>query len=521
MNNKDVNKLYLPEDQRISIEKYNQSLNEVNKLAYKDIYLLSNDSLSRNAIRSGLLNKIHSNVNLQKDKSYKFIFFRKICNYYLRSCVSFFLWILQKVAFLLSGFKSKSLASNNKTLTLIDTFFVTSNLQKNNYKDKAYLKGLDDILERNKIKYSYLPVFYGVQNPFKYFSIFRGFKKNNIDYITDHELLTIKDIWKLLNFIVMYPFHVLYLAKGLNKQDMVTMAIKEELFSTLDQVTWRGYARYLTGRRISMKSEKINLISWCEYQTVNKNLYKGIREGNGEVKIFGCQFFVQFGCWVNINIPDSEIEFGITPDLILANGPGYLKKNTNIEHRIGISLRYKRLFESTVEVLKDESDLKPIVLLSYVAEESQSVLKLLSQSEYATERVYVKAHPALSLLSIKSLINSNWDFIDGDLYDCLENVNLVIVTASGTAVEAASMGKSVIIIGNLGAVTWNPMLNLGRGEIWDVAESAEELSTIKTSLMSYRITNPDKVYKLACDYKKLLFNDATDAEVLDMFELQK
>jgi hypothetical protein len=521
MNNKDANKLYLPDDQKISIDKYNQSLNEVNKLAYKDIYLLSNDTLSRNSIRSGLLNKIHSNANPPERKGYKSIFFMKICNYYLRSCISFFLWILQKVAFIISGYKSESLTNKTKTFTLIDTFFVTANLQKNHYRDKAYLKGLDDILERNNVKYSYLPVFYGTQNPFKYFSIFRGFKKNNIDYITDYELLTFKDIWSILNFIVQYPFHVLSLTKRLNKNDIITRSIKEELFHSLDQVTWRGYARYLTGRHIANKSDKVNLISWCEYQSINKNLYKGIREGNGEVKVFACQFFIKFGCWVNIDIPDSEIEFGITPDLILVNGSSYLKESTNIEHRIGISLRYKKLFESKVNILKNESNLKPMVLLSYVEEESRGILNLMSKSEYADESIYVKAHPALPLFTIKSMIRPNWNFIEGDLYDCFKDVNLVIVAASGTAVEAVAMGKTVIIIGSLGGIIWNPMLNLGKGEIWDVAETAHELSTIKSTLINYRLNNPENIHILACNYKEMLFNDATDTEVLDMFELQQ
>jgi len=515
----DITNIYLPENQKLSIDKYNKSITEVNELAYRNIFMLSNDTLSRNVFRGDLFNKIHSNVNIEKDNDYKPVIFKKLCSYYLRSTVSFSLWGLQKIAFLLSGYKSKSLGSNNKSVTLIDTFFVTENLQKNNYRDKAYFKGLDEILERNNVQYSYLPAFYGARNPFKFFSIFKGFKNNNIDYITDYEVLTIKDMWTIFKFIVTYPFHVLTLVRDLKREDMTTMAIKDELFNNLDQVTWRGYARYLTGCRISEKLDKVNLISWCEYQTIHKNLYKGIRQGSGKVKIFGCQFFVQFGCWVNINIPNSEVKFGITPDLILVNGPSYLKESTSIENRIGVSLRYKKIFESKVEVINDESSLKPIVLLSYFEEESKGVLNLMSQSEYANESIYVKAHPALSLVSIKSLIQPNWTLVDGDLYECLKDSNLVIVTASGSAVEAASMGKSVIIIGNSEGITTNPMLNLGKGVIWDIAESAEEISTIKTTLMSCRLSAPSKIRQLASDYKKLLFNDATDAEVLELFEL--
>ncbi|MFT5716051.1 MAG: hypothetical protein ACI9T7_000224 [Oleiphilaceae bacterium] len=516
----DTNKFYIPERQKYSIDKYTKSLNEINSFAYKNVYFLSNDVLSRNVSGSALLENIHSNIKPLEGKSRRALFFKRLISYYFRSSVSFLLWIGQKIAFILSGYKSKALTKKNKELTLIDTFFVASNLKKHDYRDKAYLKGLDDILERNNVDYSYLPVFYGENNPFKYLSIFKAFKKNNVDYITDYELLTIGDIGRIICFIITYPFHVLSLVKGLKKSDTITSAIKDELIFSLGQVTWRGYARYLTGRRIAKKVDSIKLISWCEYQTIHKNLYKGIRESEAKVKIFGCQFFIQFGSWVNINIPDNEIEFNITPDVILVNGPCYLKSNSNILYRIGISLRFKRLFESEVEILEDESNLKPIVLLSYIEAESQSILKLMSQSEYAHENIYVKAHPALSLASIKSLIQPNWTLVDGDLYDRLKDSNLVIVTASGSAVEAVSMGKSVIIIGNSDGITSNPMLNLGKGEIWDIVESAEDISAIKTVLMNFRFNNPSKIRQLASDYKKLLFNNATDAEVLDMFELQ-
>ena len=512
-------KIYVSPKLQKALNIYSRALDNINKFAYNDIYLLSNGVLSRNPYGSDLLKNIFINKLSQKISRVRV--FINIMYYYVKSFALFILWLIQKVFFNLSGYRQSKNSQPEKELILLDTFFVTKNIENNGFRDKAYLRGLDILFEDESIKFSYLPMFYGSKNPLDYRDLFRSLKKQQKiqqDYITDHEMLTMTDVFKIIKFIFCYPFHVMQLAKYIDNSLEVNLVIKNELLATLNQVTWPDYARYLLGRRVGKTAKKIKLISWCEYQTINKGLYKGIRETCDSVTIYGCQFFIQFGNWVNVKIPNSEIKYQVTPDIVLVNGTANIDETSLLDYKVGPSLRYKSIFQPVIESsLNHTYDV--LVLLSYLSSESERMLKLISKSEFTDRAVGVKLHPALNPSTVKRLMRPSWEIVGGDLYEQLKKTNIVIVTASGTAVEAATMGKSVIIISNNEGLTTNPMLNLGKGVIWDFADTAAELSIIKDKLLNIRVKHPDKVSEISRRYKKLLFTDLSKTEILSQFDL--
>lgn len=517
---RDEAKPYASEKLKSALEQYSNAINKINLSAYKNIYLLSNGVLSRNPYINNLLTRLYKkDYKLSPNRFKNFVIF-KLLSYYARSFVKLFSWLLQKFFFFLSGYRSSKLNKSIDGLVLIDTYFVVGNLKQNGYRDKACLSGLDDILEKYEKEYSYLPIFYGEKNPFKYISIFNGLKKSDADYITDYELLKLTDVVKIITFIIAYPFCVIRLANSLDVSDKVVALVKNELLITTNQITWDCYARYLVGRRIGEKTNGAKLISWCEYQSIQKNLYKGIHETNNSIKIFGCQFFLRFGDWVNIDIPNSEVDLGLAPDVVLVNGRSGISKNSKIPHKLGISLRNKKIFQIKNKNQHDETELFPIILLSYLESESKRLLQLIAESSYKDKKLYIKAHPALNLASLKPFIQQEWVVVDGDLYDRLEDANIVIVTASGTAAEAVAIGKTVIIIGNPKGITTNPLLSLGKGMIWDVAETAQDMTYVVNALLRYRVDHKESILLLSEQYKNLLFNHATEDDVLDMFDLK-
>ncbi|TWX54054.1 hypothetical protein [Colwellia hornerae] len=511
-------KIYTSEKLKSALNRFSNAINKINVFAYRQVYLLSNGVLSRNPYINKLLGRFYEDsFTSSVDQSY-ILLLAKLLSYYMKSFAKFFVWLLQKFFFSLSGYKSSNLNKHTEGLVLIDTYFVVPNLKRNDYRDRAYLRNLDLILEKHGKEYSYLPIFYGEKNPFKYISIFNAFKKNNVDYITEYELLNLADICKITWFILTYPFVVLRLAKNLETSDKDVALVKDELLLTIDQITWGSYARYLVGRRVGEKVKDSKLISWCEYQSIQKNLYKGLRDKNKSIKIFGCQFFLRFGDWVNIDIPNSEVDSGIAPDLILVNGRAAMVNDSKVPHKLGASLRNKPMF-GIANNNNNKSELFPILLLSYLEGESKRLLQLIGDSGYKNKKVYVKAHPTLNLASLKPYISNHWIIVEGDLYDRLEDANIVIVTASGTAAEAVVIGKSVIVIGDPNGITTNPLLNLGKGKIWDIAETSEEVTNVAKKLLEYRVSNEEIVSQLSEKYKSLLFIDATDEDILAMFDL--
>jgi hypothetical protein len=77
----------------------------------------------------------------------------------------------------------------------------------------------------------------------------------------------------------------------------------------------------------------------------------------------------------------------------------------------------------------------------------------------------------------------------------------------------------VIIISNKEGLTTNPMLNLGKGVIWDFADTSLELTLVINRLLNVRANCPDEVREISRRYKELLFNDLTKNEILSLFDL--
>ncbi|MDP0562382.1 MAG: hypothetical protein QS721_08680 [Candidatus Endonucleobacter sp. (ex Gigantidas childressi)] len=117
------------------------------------------------------------------------------------------------------------------------------------------------------------------------------------------------------------------------------------------------------------------------------------------------------------------------------------------------------------------------------------------------------------------LIKNNWRKISGDLYDYLKDSQIVITSASGTAVEAIAMGVSVILVGEKDSVISNPMMPLGKDKMWGISLSSEELPEKINTLLKFRKENKGQIIEIAKLYRENLFNNPSPHEIKEMFEL--
>jgi hypothetical protein len=96
----------------------------------------------------------------------------------------------------------------------------------------------------------------------------------------------------------------------------------------------------------------------------------------------------------------------------------------------------------------------------------------------------------------------------------------VITTGSGTAVEAVAVGVSVIIINSQTNLTSNPLIDFGKGEIWDEVNTEEELLTKLSQLQEFRKNNLDRIDEISKFYKDNFFVEPTEENILRVFELK-
>ena len=106
------------------------------------------------------------------------------------------------------------------------------------------------------------------------------------------------------------------------------------------------------------------------------------------------------------------------------------------------------------------------------------------------------------------------------IYKLFETAKIVISAASGTLVEAASLGIPVISIKNPRRFDFdNSLPEYGKGMIWEEAGSPEELLDGIHKLENIMNKEPEEVKAIASKYKDMFFSEPTEESIIKAFDL--
>jgi hypothetical protein len=260
-------------------------------------------------------------------------------------------------------------------------------------------------------------------------------------------------------------------------------------------------------------SSDSKVISWQEFQNLEKTFYRAIRESNNKIIIYGCEFLVKYEVYLSMHITDVDVDLLITPHKTLLNGKYNYSNSNKHNFKNGVSLRYKDIFRF-VDDYNVETTL--LVLLGYDVIESQNLLKTI---EYV-DSLKIKLHPTTNEKLFDSYKKVYWNYVYGDLYELFKKTNIVFVPPmSGTALEAVACGISVIIIASADRLTVNPLVNFGHGKIWDIVFEKKELKVKMNALLEFRKNNPQEINLISNWYKNNFFIEPTEENISKMFEL--
>jgi hypothetical protein len=489
-------------------------LSSVNLRAYKDTFLLSNHILSKNPLTSNFVGRYFKD-ELPRPPT-KFCIFIKLFKYYLYSFKNLFSYLVEFILFRFSGPRFAYAPTQNQIVIIAPFFILRKIREENNYTD-PYFPGMDDLLEKFNRHYAYLPFFDGPRKCYEFNSIASILRKTKKPILYEFQLLGLKDLLGLLYFILTYPLHLRNFIIGLESNSYDLRLLKSELLNSLDQVIFHGFLRYLLGKRIAaLPYKKIKVISWYENQVYDKNFYKGLKSKGNKVDIYGAQLLLYSGNILNIIPDENEIQSGIVPDKILVNGSIFIPKNTRLNYHVGPSFRYSRLFKCSP---KKEDQTNILVLLPYFLEDVENILKILSGAELIVDRVCIKAHPAIDVERFKHLFPYGATITRGDTYKLFETTKILIGAASGTLIEAASLGIPVISIKNNARFDFNPLPEYGKGIIWQEVASSEELRNQIKSFESILRSDGNEINKISDSYRKLFFCEPTEEKILESFDL--
>jgi len=489
-------------------------LSSVTKEAYKDIFLLSNQVLSKNPYTNNFLNG-YFNLTEIRQPCFSLILI-KLLRYYFFSFKDFICYLLEFIQYLFSSVHFKHL-KDKKELILIDNFFLTDKIKEEDNYRELYFPGLVDVLKKKNKNYAYLPVFDGIKKYSALHNVFRILRRENIPLLSEYQLLSVGDLFNILFFVIRYPFKVIKLAKGIDNKAHEEKLLKSELIDTLSQVTFRSFSRFLQGKRIAnLGYESIKVISWYENQVIDKNLYKGLRMDNAKVKIYGAQLFVIPRGMLNFIPDENETIFGIVPDKIMVNGPGYIPEKTSLNYAVGPSLRYSKILKITA---RKEDKVNILVSLPYLMDDAINILRVVNDAKNMPIPFLVKAHPSTGVDEIRHLLPSGAILTRGSNHELFKTTKILISSVSGTLVEAASLGIPSIVIKNPGKVDFNPLCDYGRGVIWDEASGSETLRQ-QIDKFEYELKNNlEQIENIANIYKREFFCDPDEHNISKSFDL--
>ena len=156
------------------IEKLYEYISGVSHVAYLDRFLISNDVLCKQYTSGQMVETILNAAPPQKTTF--FFVIKKIFSYCAKNLVAYLLYLVTALAHNLS--RQVFRFPEKGELLIIDTYCVFHRTLAHNRFWDSFFPGLADALARRKKEYAYVPRFFGTRNPFKWFRVFKIFKKN-------------------------------------------------------------------------------------------------------------------------------------------------------------------------------------------------------------------------------------------------------------------------------------------------------------------------------------------------------
>ena len=313
---------------------------------------------------------------------------------------------------------------------------------------------------------------------------------------------------ELFILVIKYPFKTLRLMQNEDKE--IDNVFNNSLIEDIKHFSFNGLSRYILGKKIAQIKNIKKIYSWSEFQVIERSFNYGIRSTKNDIELISLQFYLNYETYFNSYIDDLDYEMLSSPHKVLVNGKYYIKERKKLKYEVGISLRYNEIFN--FNGIKEEKNV--LLLGSYIESDTQYML----ESVKDFENVIFKNHPAVDIKRFGKL-SSNITVSNENIYKLFETTKLAIGTASGTSVEAVSCGISVIIIASQNNLTANPLVSYGKGKIWDIAFSKDDVKILYNKLIN---NNDNKeILEISNWYKTNFFVEPSEKNIVNVFELKK
>lgn len=434
---------------------------------------------------------------------------KQIFKYFITVFIYFHLYVILKLIHSLSGQKSRQNSANS---IFIDSYLVVNYALTGNGLVDNYFTGLPDVLKKRNYEYIIIPRFYGSWNPFSFLRLLRKIKVNGDNALTEFELISFADLFKLGVYLILYPFKMFGFYRRFIKTVTDNEFLKYYFWKDLNGSNFFGGTRYLFAKKLLERlSDGDKIIQWFENQTYEKSLNRVISESKKKIEVYGCQFFLYPVEIFNAYIDPNEIQKHL-PHQILVNGSYYLDSNNKIS-KIGPSLRYSNLFKTPIYT---NSTGNKLVLMSYFESSNKHIIRILNTLQ-TKETFTLKFHPSNDIDEYKGKIRFSFKVVTDDLYNLFKSTELVIGAASGTLVEAIACGIPALVITEDGVVDYSYLPEFCKGILWDIVWDEESLRICSGKLNQHVLEDSIERKEMIGRVRDEMFSIPNEEKIVSIF----
>ena len=371
----------------------------------------------------------------------------------------------------------------SRDITLIDTFVAPDFIDRNRY--YADLDVLSPKMDARNCWF--VPTLSGF-SWHQYAKAIRDLRKSGMNYLLPEDYLDFGDYaWA---FMHVFRIRRLKIPTVLFMGTDISSLVKEEINSLRGGLlSYSSLLNYRFAKKLKRSDMGLNLIvNWFENQIIDKGWNAGFRRFYPETPTLGYQDFIIPSNYIWCSPSPEEIKNSVVPQEIIVTGEGMIDSVrrfcSDVAVRVVPAVRYQQIWRDR-KFSPDPNYFTILFPLHLNMREIGRMLELLSLVDRQIGddklRWWIKPHPATAPKDIGRLGKGTWpgsfSFIGGTFQERMEQSDLVVGNTSSACLETLAKGTPVIILGNPGGFTFNPISDTITDDIWSLCYTEDEVAS--------------------------------------------
>ena len=366
--------------------------------------------------------------------------------------------------FLISKFiRINSSLDYQKSFIILENILYKNSFSDEDFNDRHYPGLFDHITDSEKSSVIFLPYYYGIYN---FYKLFRKLKKNKTYFLIPENFLKFSDYYySILSFSRLLKNIKNIKNIKFNGYDVTDLVLESYLENIVSIGSSEGLIRNKLINRLKVSHVKIKrFIQWYENQPINKGTVVSLKTNYPKTKIIG-----HIGSYFSPNLigicpSNQELDCDLLPDevaIIGKNIDSLIKEYcSNLKTVLSPAYRFQHLLKTKPKNKSIKYNI--LIILPIFKVDYSMILKLFgfAKSKIKAHNLLIKIHPGSNknIVTKKLIENDLINFVTyKNIEETLTCADLVITSASSSALESFFSGKPTLLISNGSGILKNPI----------------------------------------------------------------